>query len=143
VRKLLSSTFVSSETLRVSTNSRLSILCPRYLSGFVLSGPAILLAQGFYVKNHMKGKSIVLHCIKRASEACVGQLRFNPRAVDLGLPELSPQQARAAGAQTLAVDRVSEATGYTHPTSFTAAFRRHFGLRPIDLKASGATSRRG
>jgi AraC-like DNA-binding protein len=32
------------------------------------------------------------------------------------------------------VDRVSEAVGYAHPTSFTAAFRRHFRLRPIDMK---------
>jgi AraC family transcriptional activator of pyochelin receptor len=33
------------------------------------------------------------------------------------------------------VDRVSESAGYAHPTSFTAAFRRHFGIRPIDVKA--------
>jgi AraC-like DNA-binding protein len=32
------------------------------------------------------------------------------------------------------VDRVSEAAGYSHPTSFTTAFRRHFGLRPVDMK---------
>jgi AraC-like DNA-binding protein len=32
------------------------------------------------------------------------------------------------------VDRVSEATGYAHPTSFATAFRRHFGMRPIDFK---------
>ena len=32
------------------------------------------------------------------------------------------------------VDRVSEAVGYSHPTSFATAFRRHFGMRPIDLK---------
>jgi AraC-like DNA-binding protein len=32
------------------------------------------------------------------------------------------------------VDRVAEAAGYSHPTSFATAFRRHFGLRPIDFK---------
>jgi AraC-like DNA-binding protein len=32
------------------------------------------------------------------------------------------------------VDRASEAVGYSHPTSFATAFRRHFGLRPIDMK---------
>lgn len=32
------------------------------------------------------------------------------------------------------VDRVSEATGYSHPTSFATAFRRHFGMRPSELK---------
>jgi AraC-like DNA-binding protein len=32
------------------------------------------------------------------------------------------------------VDRVSETVGYSHPTSFATAFRRYFGLRPIDLK---------
>jgi D-glutamate N-acetyltransferase len=36
-------------------------------------------------------------------EACVGQLRFNDKAVDLGLPEMSPEQAQAAGAQTLVI----------------------------------------
>ena len=32
------------------------------------------------------------------------------------------------------VDRVAEAVGYSHPTSFATAFRRRFGLRPIDMK---------
>jgi AraC-like DNA-binding protein len=32
------------------------------------------------------------------------------------------------------VDQASEAIGYSHPTSFATAFRRHFGMRPIDLK---------
>jgi uncharacterized NAD-dependent epimerase/dehydratase family protein len=36
-------------------------------------------------------------------EACIGQLRFSSKAVDLGLPEMSPTQAAAAGAQTLVV----------------------------------------
>jgi AraC-like DNA-binding protein len=32
------------------------------------------------------------------------------------------------------VDRVSESTGYSHPTSFATAFRRHFGMRPSEFK---------
>jgi uncharacterized NAD-dependent epimerase/dehydratase family protein len=36
-------------------------------------------------------------------EACLGQLRYHDRAVDLGLREMSPQQAVAAGAKTLVV----------------------------------------
>jgi D-glutamate N-acetyltransferase len=36
-------------------------------------------------------------------EACVGQLRFNDKAVDLGLPQMSPEQAEGAGAKTLVV----------------------------------------
>jgi len=36
--------------------------------------------------------------------------------------------------QRWSVDRVSEATGYSHPTSFATAFRRHFGMRPLDMK---------
>lgn len=36
-------------------------------------------------------------------EACLGQLRFNDRAVDLGLPQMSPGQAVAAGAKTLVI----------------------------------------
>lgn len=36
-------------------------------------------------------------------EACVGQLRFTKRAVDLGLPDLSPSEAAARGAKCLIV----------------------------------------
>lgn len=36
-------------------------------------------------------------------EACVGQLRFHAQAVDLGLPDMSPEEAVAAGARTLVV----------------------------------------
>ncbi len=36
--------------------------------------------------------------------------------------------------QHWSVDRTSEAVGYAHPTSFTTAFRRQFGVRPIDVK---------
>lgn len=32
------------------------------------------------------------------------------------------------------VDRVSEVVGYAHPTSFATAFRRHFGMRPNEVK---------
>jgi AraC-like DNA-binding protein len=32
------------------------------------------------------------------------------------------------------VASASEAVGYGHPTSFATAFRRHFGMRPIDVK---------
>lgn len=32
------------------------------------------------------------------------------------------------------VDEVSEAVGYSHSTSFATAFRRHFGVRPIDVR---------
>jgi len=32
------------------------------------------------------------------------------------------------------VAKVSEAVGYSHATSFTTAFRRHFGMRPIDVR---------
>ncbi len=36
--------------------------------------------------------------------------------------------------QNWPVVKVSEAVGYSHPTSFTTAFRRHFGIRPIDVR---------
>jgi transcriptional regulator GlxA family with amidase domain len=32
------------------------------------------------------------------------------------------------------VDEVSQAVGYSQPTSFATAFRRHFGFRPLDVK---------
>ena len=36
-------------------------------------------------------------------EACLGQLRFSPQAGDLGLPDMTPAQAAAAGAKTLVI----------------------------------------
>jgi AraC family transcriptional regulator, transcriptional activator of the genes for pyochelin and ferripyochelin receptors len=36
--------------------------------------------------------------------------------------------------QRWSVAKASEAVGYAHPTSFTTAFRRHFGMRPIDVR---------
>jgi uncharacterized NAD-dependent epimerase/dehydratase family protein len=36
-------------------------------------------------------------------DACLGQLRFNDKAVDLGLPQMSPSQAVLAGAKTLVI----------------------------------------
>ena len=36
-------------------------------------------------------------------DACIGQLRFNDQAVDLGLPRMSPRQAAEAGARTLVI----------------------------------------
>lgn len=41
------------------------------------------------------------------------------------------------------VSRVSEAIGYTHPTSFATAFRRHFGMRPVDVRHVKAPERAG
>lgn len=35
--------------------------------------------------------------------SCVGQLRFSPRAVDLGLADMSPAEAAEAGARTLVI----------------------------------------
>ena len=36
------------------------------------------------------------------------------------------------------VDKVSEAVGYSHSTSFATAFRRHFGIRPIEVRHTKA-----
>jgi len=36
--------------------------------------------------------------------------------------------------QHWSVDKVSPAVGYSHSTSFATAFRRHFGVRPIDVR---------
>lgn len=38
--------------------------------------------------------------------------------------------------QHYSVARAAEAIGYAHCTSFTTAFRRHFGMRPIDVRRS-------
>jgi uncharacterized NAD-dependent epimerase/dehydratase family protein len=54
---------------------------------------------------------------------CIGQLRFSRKAVDLGLPELSPESARAAGAQTLVVGiapRGGQLPDNWHPTLIAA-----------------------
>lgn len=39
--------------------------------------------------------------------------------------------------QHFSVDKVSEMTGYSHPTSFATAFRQHFGMRPRELRHAG------
>lgn len=39
------------------------------------------------------------------------------------------------------VDRVSEAVGYSHPTSFATAFRRHFGIPPVQMRRLKARRR--
>ncbi len=39
------------------------------------------------------------------------------------------------------VARASEAVGYAHPTSFTAAFRRYFGMKPLDVRRVKARER--
>jgi AraC family transcriptional activator of pyochelin receptor len=36
--------------------------------------------------------------------------------------------------QCWSVAKASEAVGYAHPTSFATAFRRHFGVPPIDVR---------
>ncbi len=41
------------------------------------------------------------------------------------------------------VARVSEAVGYSHSTSFATAFRRHFGMRPVDVRHVKAPERAG
>jgi AraC-like DNA-binding protein len=43
--------------------------------------------------------------------------------------------------QHWSVDKVSNAVGYSHSTSFATAFRRHFGVRPIDVRRVKATER--
>lgn len=36
--------------------------------------------------------------------------------------------------QRCSVEQAAEAVGYAHPTSFATAFRRQFGIRPIDVR---------
>ncbi|HET9105778.1 MAG TPA: AraC family transcriptional regulator, partial [Steroidobacteraceae bacterium] len=36
--------------------------------------------------------------------------------------------------QGRSVEQAAQAIGYAHATSFTTAFRRHFGMRPIDVR---------
>lgn len=55
------------------------------------------------------------------AEDCVGQLRFQPDAVDLGLPDLSIEQAAAAGAKT-AVIAISPPGGNL-PASWVTSLR--------------------
>ena len=45
--------------------------------------------------------------------------------------------------QSWSVAKASEAVGYAHPTSFTTAFRRHFGMRPIDIRRVKSRERGG
>jgi AraC-like DNA-binding protein len=41
----------------------------------------------------------------------------------------------------MAIGRVAEAVGYKHQTSFATAFRRHFGMRPKDVRPNSALVR--
>lgn len=101
-----------------------------------------------------------LRCLRAAHELLTRQLAPAPtltklaRSVGLGQKALTrgfkalygetifefSVRCRMQQAMTLlrdrrwSVDRVSEAVGYAHPTSFATAFRRHFGLRPIEVK---------
>jgi AraC-like DNA-binding protein len=45
--------------------------------------------------------------------------------------------------QRWSVAKASEAVGYAHPTSFTTAFRRHFGMPPMDMRRVKSRRRRG
>jgi len=36
--------------------------------------------------------------------------------------------------RSLSVAQVADAVGYRHQTSFATAFRRHFGMRPKDVR---------
>lgn len=44
------------------------------------------------------------------------------------------QALRLLREQHLSIDKVSEAVGYSHPTSFATAFRHTFGMRPSEVR---------
>ncbi len=67
--------------------------------------------------------------LTRAFKAVYGETIF-----DFGLRCRMQHAMTLLRDRGLSIDRVSEAVGYAHPTSFAAAFRRHFGTRPSDLK---------
>jgi uncharacterized NAD-dependent epimerase/dehydratase family protein len=59
-------------------------------------------------------------------EICTGQLRLGPKTIDLGLPDLSPAEARAAGARSLVIG-VAPVGGRIEP-----------GWRPVLIEALNA-----
>jgi AraC-like DNA-binding protein len=67
--------------------------------------------------------------LTRAFKAVYGETVF-----DFGLRCRMQRAMSLLQDRRWSVDRVSDAVGYAHPTSFATAFRRHFGLRPIDVK---------
>ncbi len=67
--------------------------------------------------------------LTRAFKAVYGETVF-----DFGLRCRMQRAMSLLRDRRWSVDRASEAVGYAHPTSFATAFRRQFGLRPIDVK---------
>lgn len=103
-----------------------------------------------------------LHCLRAARALLMRQLNPSPTlrkvARSIGMAETSLTQGfKAVYGETIldfslrcrmqhalkllrdhqwTVGRVSDAVGYKHSTSFATAFRRHFGLRPVDVRRS-------
>jgi AraC family transcriptional regulator, transcriptional activator of the genes for pyochelin and ferripyochelin receptors len=59
---------------------------------------------------------------------------FGQTISDFSLRCRMQRAMRLIGERGWSVSRASEEVGYSHATSFTTAFRRHFGIRPIDLR---------
>ena len=75
-------------------------------------------------------------------EACVGQMRFGGKSVDIGLPEMSPAQAVSAGAKTLVIGIAP--SGGQLPAALPLTAQRRLGdvrtRRAVPKKASLAPS---
>lgn len=41
------------------------------------------------------------------------------------------------GERRYSIEQIAEAAGYAHSTSFATAFRRHFGMRPVEARRGG------
>jgi AraC-like DNA-binding protein len=69
--------------------------------------------------------------LKRGFRVIFGETLF-----DFSLRSRMQHALRLLRDPHLPVARVAEAVGYGHQTSFATAFRRHFGVRPRDVRRS-------
>src|SRR5262249_19795979 len=76
-----------------------------------------------------RAAGISVRALTRSFKAVYGETVF-----DFSLRSRMEQALSLLHDRAWSVDRVSEAVGYSHPSSFATAFRRHFGIPPIEMR---------
>ena len=65
--------------------------------------------------------------------------RFGTTVFEYGLECRMRHALELLRADSVSICQVAESVGYQHQTSFTAAFRDHFGFLPSEARARGGT----
>lgn len=83
-----------------------------------------------------RSAGLSVRSVTRGFRAVYGETMF-----DFGLRCRMERALRLLRDCAWSVDQVSEAVGYSHPTSFATAFRRHFGIQPVEMRRLKARRR--